>query len=79
MKFQPIDTAPKTGLIILGFKDTGEGGWPCCQAYWSPEWRDWVVANPFYPTYEVLRQMTDYRPTHWTNMPEITDHAGGDR
>ena len=75
MKFQPIDTAPRTGLILLGFEDTGEGGWPCCQGFWSVLLNDWLVASPFHAHYGVLSEMTDYRPTHWAYMPQLT--AGG--
>ena len=77
----PIDKAPKPkggplAVILLGFEDSGEGGWPTCQGYWNHQLDDWVVASPFNPYYMLLSAMTDYKPTHYLPLPKapITKH-----
>lgn len=68
MEWQPIDTAPKDGSMVL-VNDTTPGWTPWAAAYWidGDEWSGWVYddenmldSNPLGP-----------RPTHWLYVPPL--------
>ena len=57
--WQPIDTAPKDGTLILGYEDLGGG------VYRETKWeeRRWVW-------YEIIDGYdAEWNPSHWVPMP----------
>jgi len=73
MEWQPIETAPKDGTVILLWDPSGETPWVV--AMWSADDRPfvnefgpfvWLVgANPRYS-----ERIAENVPTHWMPMPE---------
>ena len=58
MKWQPIETAPKDGTVVLAFT-ASEGRRAMWPAYYKEDSGDWTqVSGPF------------IQPTHWMPMPE---------
>lgn len=66
--WQPIETAPKDGSYVFGWRVGWKTGWPIWfalnsrinKAYWktTDEWDDYEMAEP------------ENAPTHWQPLPK---------
>jgi hypothetical protein len=70
MNWQPIETAPKDGrVVILGYRSDDDGiafpGFYMC----DPEQNHWGETGWFYLDENVLTGRT-CEPTHWMELPE---------
>lgn len=71
MEWQPIETAPKDGTVILGaliFQDTGdEDG--IYTIRWHEPWRQWVMAQCLVGFTNTGDQGDNSCVTHWMPLP----------
>jgi hypothetical protein len=59
MDWQPIETAPKDGMLILAYD--GQEGYPCAVVRWVAHWGAWAG---YYSGVDPLDE-----PTHWMPIP----------
>jgi hypothetical protein len=58
MEWQPIETAPKDGTLILGVKFDTDGQ-PWLAAF------EWIIAG----IWDAYQWEVDWEPTHWMPLP----------
>ena len=59
MEWQPIETAPKDGTPVLGYRD-GD----MATVEWRATWGEWVLAVP-----GAYAEDDDWKPSHWMPLP----------
>jgi hypothetical protein len=60
MEWQPIETAPKDGRPVLGYR-AGD----MATVEWRATWKEWALVVP--GTYA---EDDDWEPTHWMPLPD---------
>lgn len=65
MNWQPIETAPKTGTVLLAYKSKVRMGQWDEQKYHKRPKPFWRYIGPWGDTYA-----RDNQPTHWMPLPE---------
>lgn len=66
-EWQPIETAPKDGRLVL-LADFDDPRKPKVVGYWDWQFNDWRVK------WDMSRFEDGYDATHWAHMPKDTPH-----
>jgi hypothetical protein len=66
MEWQPIETAPKDGTPVLGYRDV-DG--VMATVYWTT-WGGWSLVAP-----GGYAEEDDWEPTHWMPLPDPPKNA----
>lgn len=75
LQWQPIETAPRDGRIVL-VNDTNEGLSPWAFASYldSDDWAGWIYDDPTAQDSNPLGP----QPTHWIPLPPLPSYKGND-
>jgi hypothetical protein len=60
MEWQPIETAPKDGTPVLGYRD-GD----MATVEWRASWGEWVLVVP-----RAYAEDDEWKPSHWMPLPD---------
>jgi hypothetical protein len=69
MEWQPIETAPKDGVLLLWFPDMAiwiAGPW---RGIWSNLCEEWVIHTPYSAGEKAIVASALPQPTHWMPLP----------